>query len=80
MAYVNEFGETVGCTLTSADRMAHLLKGWPYVVIPAIVLLAGYFILAKFVKNKWIRIGYILASLILIVWWTFFLYNSLRCA
>lgn len=52
MAYVNQYGQTVGCTMTPSERLDFVINYWPITVIPFILLAVGYVLISKFVKNK----------------------------
>jgi len=81
MAYLNELGETIGCTVSVADQVTNFFSGWYVTLLPLALLVASFFVIKKYVKNKFALIIYAVFALILCVWWLprMFLIAGLRC-
>jgi mannose/fructose/N-acetylgalactosamine-specific phosphotransferase system component IID len=69
MAYVNEFGETIGCTILFADQVSNFFSSWYVTLLPLVSLVALFFIIKKYVNNKIVLIVYVVFALILYAWW-----------
>jgi hypothetical protein len=69
MAYLNEFGETIGCTISTADQVKNFFSGWYFTLLPLVLLVVGFFVLKKYVKNKIILIAYVVLVILLYIWW-----------
>ena len=80
MAYINELGQTVSCTVTNSKKLTILLQNWWEIILPLALLICGYFLLRKYVKNKNILINYIIVSILIMVLWVLFSWWRIMCA
>jgi len=69
MAYLNELGETISCTVSFTDQVTNFFSGWYVTLLPLTLLVALFFVIKKYVKNKFALIIYVVFALILCVWW-----------
>ena len=69
MAYVNEFGETISHTVPLIDKVKNFFSLLFFTLLPLAVLVAIFFVLKKYTKNKIILIGYVVVALLLYSWW-----------
>ena len=69
MAYVNEFGETISCSVPLANQVSNFFSSWYITLLPLALLVALFFVIKKYVKNKNALIAYVVFALILYAWW-----------
>jgi len=79
MAYINEFGQTVVCTVTNPQRLNNMLGNWAYIILPLILLISGYFLLRRYVKNKSALIIYIVVSVLVMIGILYISWFNLTC-
>lgn len=69
MAYLNEFGETISCSVPFPDQVTNFFVSWYLTLLPLAFLVAIFFVLKKYTKNKIILISYVILAIILYIWW-----------
>ena len=69
MAYVNEFGETVSCSVPFSDQLNNFFFSWYVTLLPLIVLICVFFLIKKYTKNKEFLTIYTVIAVVSYVWW-----------
>jgi len=78
MAYLNESGETIACTVPTSAQIENFFSIWYVTLLPLVVLIAIFFVLKKYVKNKFFLIIYSILAILLYMYWIPFTF--LGCA
>ena len=69
MAYVNELGQTVSCSVPFMDQVNNFFSGWYFTLLPLVLLIGIFFLIKKYTKNKGILIFYVIIVALLYLWW-----------
>jgi len=69
MAYINELGQTVSCTVSSSEQINNFFTNWQFTLLPLAGLVILFFLLKKYVKNKILLVVYVILSISLYIWW-----------
>ncbi len=69
MAYVNEFGQTINCTVSISEQVSNFLHSWYFTLLPLVLLVVVFFVLKKYSKNNLILITYVILAIVLCILW-----------
>ena len=69
MAYINELGQTVGCSVSTSKQIDNFFSDWYVTLLPLAILIVIFFIFKKYVRNKFYLVVYTILAIILYAWW-----------